>query len=484
MVDDEETMRLVLRETLEEEGHEVVEAGTAREALERAVEEEPDLVVLDIRLPDESGLDVLDRLRGSDPELPVVMITGDGSRELGLEAVERGAYDFFTKPFRNAELRVVVERALERQRLAREVRRLRRSRVEGTRYGGLVGQSPAMREVYRSIERVADTDLPVLLEGESGTGKELVAEEVHRRSGRSDGPLVKVNCIAIPEGLMESELFGHEEGAFTGATSRRTGKFEQAHGGTLFLDEVGDLPRELQGKLLRVLQEQSFERVGGSETITTDVRIVAATNKRLQREVEEGRFREDLFYRLNVFPLRLPTLRERKEDVARLVEAFLEQLRARDDLDVEGVTPGARAALIGYDWPGNVRELRNALRSAAVRAGAGPIRAADLPEAVRSSGEGEGTPPEAETGSGDRGEEGAGRSASLDEVLASVEESLIRRALAEHDGVQARAAESLGVAERSLWYRVKKYDIDPGSYRPDAGEDTSGDEAEGEAGAP
>ncbi len=469
VVDDEATMRLVLRETLEEEGHEVVEAATAGEALEAAVAEEPDLVVLDIRLPDESGLDVLDRLKASDPDRPVVMITGDGSRELGLEAVERGAYDFFTKPFRNAELRVVVERALERQRLVREVHRLRRSRVEETSYGRLVGQSPAMREVYRSIERVADTDLPVLMEGESGTGKELVAEEIHGRSGRSDGPLVKVNCIAIPEGLMESELFGHEEGAFTGATSRRRGKFEQADGGTLFLDEVGDLPRELQGKLLRVLQEQSFERVGGSETITTDVRIVAATNKHLQAEVEEGAFREDLFYRLNVFPLRLPPLRERREDVPPLVEAFLEQLRAGEELEVRGVTPGALSALLAYDWPGNVRELRNALRSAAVRGGEGPVRRVDLPEVVRSAA---GAPGDGETPAGEEDDDPDG-SATLDDVLASVEASLIRRALSEHDGVQARAAESLGIGERSLWYRVKKYDIDPAACRPD--DDAEGD---------
>ncbi len=477
VVDDEKPMRLVLRETLEEEGHEVVEAATAREALERAVAEEPDVVVLDIRLPDGSGLDVLDRLGASDPELPVVMITGDGSRDLGLEAVERGAYDFFTKPFRNAELRVVVERALERQRLAREVRRLRSDRVEEESYGELVGRSPAMREVFRSIERVARTDLPVLLEGESGTGKELVVREIHRRSGRSDGPLVEVNCIAIPEGLMESELFGHEEGAFTGATSRRKGKFEQADGGTLFLDEVGDLPRELQGKLLRVLQEQAFERVGGSETITTDVRILAATNKRLQHEVDEGRFREDLFYRLNVFPLRLPALRERREDVPSLVTAFLEQLRAEDDLGVRGVSSEAMAELLAHDWPGNVRELRNALRSAAVRAGNGTIRPTDLPDAVRSvpAPEGQegadGVAPPAQEAS----EEGERKEASsLDEMLASVEESLIRRALARHEGVQARAAESLDIAERSLWYRVKKYGIDPDDYRPDGGEGESG----------
>jgi DNA-binding NtrC family response regulator len=376
VVDDEEGVRASIRAILEGRC-EVLEAETGADALELLRTREVDLVMLDQRMPGEPGLDVLPRVKAADPSTVVVLATAVHDVRTAVEALKRGAYDYITKPFDVDDILMLVERALEKRALERQVLCLRSvltpSGVETTDgFEGLVGRHPEMVRIYQLITQIASTPTTVLIMGESGTGKELVARAIHQRSDRSGAPFVAVNVAAIPDTLVESELFGHERGAFTGAHARRLGRFELAHGGTIFLDEIGSLRLDLQTKLLRALQEREVERLGGSRPVPVDVRVVAATNVNLRQAVRERTFREDLYYRLNVVPVHVPALRERREDVPRLVEHFVRKFARECHRDVRGVSAGALDALTRYDWPGNVRELENVIQRAVVLA-AGPV---------------------------------------------------------------------------------------------------------------
>jgi len=440
VVEDEENMRFVIAEALKKKGCDVEEAASAEEALAKIESYGPDLVIMDIRLPRMSGLEAMDRVKEIDPLLPVIVITAFGSKEVAWEAIKMGAYDFFTKPFKLAEMEVVVDRALERRRLLVELRELKESLEARYRFENIIAQSGRMQEVLKLINKVAGTNVTVLIVGESGTGKELVAEAIHHHSLRRDGPLIKLNCAAIPPGLLESELFGHEKGAFTGAVGKKVGKFELAHQGTIFLDEIGDMDPSSQAKVLRVIQEKTIERVGGTHIIHVDVRIIAATNKNLSQEVREKRFREDLYFRLNIFPIVLPPLRDRKEDIPLLAEHFLKKSRERTGVEVKGISPEAMDFLRKYEWPGNVRELENCIERATILAEGGLITSAHLPPFLLYS-------------------EASPDLSPLDESLAKIERELIMEALQKSAGVQSRAAKILGISERSLWHRVKKHQI-------------------------
>jgi two-component system nitrogen regulation response regulator GlnG len=369
IVDDEPGILYSLKAALETEETTVLTAQTAARGIDAVAKLKPDAVILDVRLPDMSGLDAFERIREIDPRLPVIVVTAHGGTETAIKAMKSGAFEYLLKPIDLHQLDEVVGKAFE----------LRRMQATPTVYGEvetpieigeedqIVGRCPAMQEVYKAIGRIAPQDVTVLLLGESGTGKELVARALYQHSKRADKPFVAINCAAIPDSLLESELFGHEKGAFTGADRQRVGKFEQAHGGTIFLDEIGDMSPATQAKVLRILQDQRFERVGGNETIHTDVRVVAATNQNLQAMVTSGKFRQDLFYRLNSFTITLPPLRERAGDIPLLVNYFLSVVSRKLEKNVRGIDPAALATLEGYSWPGNVRELENAVRYAVVQ---------------------------------------------------------------------------------------------------------------------
>ena len=383
VVDDEEGVRASIRVILEGTC-EVLEAETGADALELLRTREVDLVMLDQRMPGEPGIDVLPRVKAADPSTIVVLATAVHDVRTAVEALKRGAYDYITKPFDVDDILMLVERALEKRALERQVLCLRSalapSAIEtADGFEGLVGRHPEMVRIYQRITQIAATPTTVLISGESGTGKELVARAIHQRSGRSAQPFVAINVAAIPETLVESELFGHEKGAFTGAHTRRLGKFELAHSGTIFLDEIGSLRLDLQTKLLRALQEREVERLGGSRPVAVDVRVLAATNVNLRQAVRDRTFREDLYYRVNVVPLHVPPLRERREDVPRLVEHFVRRFARECHRDVRGVSAGALDALMRYEWPGNVRELENVIQRAVVLAGGPVIHLDDVP---------------------------------------------------------------------------------------------------------
>jgi two-component system nitrogen regulation response regulator GlnG len=361
-------------------GIEVARSGA--EGLRQAAARSPDAVLLDVRLPDLSGLEVYQRLRRIDARIPVVFVTATTDADTAIEAMKRGAHDYLFKPLDLHQLRAVVGQALELGRLMREPAVVAETPPEDDRGDAIIGHCPAMREVYKAIGRVADQNVIVLITGESGTGKELVARAIYQHSARARAPFLAINCAAIPEQLLESELFGHEKGAFTGADRRRIGKFEQVNGGTLFLDEIGDMPLLTQGKVLRLLQDQTFERVGGNETIQTDVRLIAATNRDLKAWSKEGEFRPDLYYRLNVFTIRLPPLRERGDDLPLLVQHYLRRFNRELGRDVREVTPEVMQRLRGYSWPGNIRELQSVLKQALLRATGTALVPAFLPESL------------------------------------------------------------------------------------------------------
>jgi two-component system nitrogen regulation response regulator GlnG len=379
VIDDEQSVRYSFRRVFEGDGVEVLTARTAAEGLQQVADRSPDVVVLDLQLPDRSGLDVFRDLHEADPKRPVIFITAHGTTETAIEAMKGGAFDYLVKPVDLDKLSHILERAFEASRLMR-VPAVLPVEESGDR---IVGRSPVMQETCKTIGRLAPQDVNVLVTGESGTGKELVARALYHHSRRADKPFLAINCAAIPEALLESELFGHEKGAFTGADRKRIGKFEQADGGTLFLDEIGDLAPALQAKMLRVLQEQSFERVGGNETIQTRARILAATNQDLGKLVEEGRFRKDLYYRLKVVTIHVPPLRERKDDVAELAHYFLFRFDRELGLDLRGFAPETLEVLEGYDWPGNVRELQSAVKQAMLHASGHIIVPEFLPEELR-----------------------------------------------------------------------------------------------------
>jgi two-component system nitrogen regulation response regulator GlnG len=385
VADDEESIRWVLLKALEESGYQVVQATCGTEALER-LGEGVDLAFVDLRMPDLDGIEVLSRARQAGSVTPIVIVTAQNTMDNAIEAMKRGAYDYIAKPFNIDEVRAVAARALEMARLSSDMMRLEKQMRGKFELGvSIVGRSPAMQEIYKTIGRVAATDATVLIEGESGTGKELVAKACHYHSKRWSGPFVALNCAAIPRELLESEIFGHERGAFTGATEQRAGKFELAHGGTLFLDEIADMPLDLQAKLLRVLQEREVTRLGGREVIKVDSRVIAATNQRLDRAIQQQRFREDLYFRLKVVTVAIPPLRDRRADIPDLVDFFIDRINTEMGTSITGISAEARDMLMRHNWPGNVRELENTLVRAAVLAAGPTIMPRDLALAAQDS---------------------------------------------------------------------------------------------------
>ncbi len=447
IVDDEESMRHMLSIMLKKEGYEVEAAANGRLALEALAKGGFDAVLCDIRMPEMDGVGFLKALDHRAQELTVIMMSAFGTIDTAIEAMKLGAYDYISKPFKSDEILLTLRKGEERERLRRDNARLLSEVQQVYSYDSIIGKSAPMQEVFKTLQKVAGYKSTVLLMGESGTGKELLARAVHYNSPRRDRPFVAVNCGAIPENLLESELFGHLKGAFTDASRNKKGLFEEAHEGTLFLDEIGELPFALQVKLLRVLQEEEIRRVGDVKAIKIDVRVIAATVKDLEKEVKAGRFREDLYYRLNVLPLHVPPLRARKDDIPVLVDHFIKKYNARLEMKVSGVTPEAMAFLMEYDWPGNVRELENAIERAIVLTDATHIQVANLPPAVRDF-----------------------QSKSRLELLKDeysikktsriLEEELIRKALAKTHGNRTHAAKLLEISHRALLYKIAEYGIE------------------------
>ena len=445
IVDDDADIRTILADRLAAGGHEILEEGDGLRALDRAAREGPDLLLLDLDLPGADGFTVLDRLRQDSDAPTVVVITAFATIEKAVEAMRRGAFDFLPKPFQPGLVEITVQKALERNELREENRALRAALPGGK---PLVGDSPALRELVEQAHKAAESKSTVLLLGESGTGKEVLARAIHAWSPRASRPFIAVNCVALSEELLESELFGHEKGAFTSAHQQKLGKFELAHHGTIFLDEVGDIREALQVKLLRVLQEHEFERVGGTKTIRTDIRVIAATNRNLEEAVKAGRFREDLYYRLHVVALRIPPLRERREDIPQLVEHFLRKYCAETGKRIDGVSREALEILTRHDWPGNVRELENAIERAVVLGGGTEIRPADLALAA--------TPLAAERMTTPDGT----AAVTVGEFHSTVDQfkhELIDRALRLTNGNQTRAAELLGLQRTYLARLIRNF---------------------------
>jgi two-component system response regulator AtoC len=455
--DDDRTIRRNLVLLLRSEGYETLEAGDGDVALERIKADSPDAVLLDLKMPGRGGLEVLAALGPALADLPVIVVTALGGSTAAIEAMRRGAYDYLTKPFDLDEVVMTLDRALKQRALAREVKSLRK-RAESAQDDDvddrtpeepeLIGQSAAMREVYKSIGLAATNDAPVLILGESGTGKELVATALHRHSERADRPFIRVNCGALPEGLVEAELFGHERGAFTGAERRKPGRFERAAAGTIFLDEVGELPLPAQVKLLRVIQQREFERVGGTETLRSEARVISATHRDLSREVAAGRFREDLYYRLNVARIILPPLRDRPEDIPALTEHILRRVEKSHGWRELSISAEALRAIEQRSWPGNVRQLENTLARAVIAARGRTI----LPEHLDSDAPSDPAVAAAES---------ADDSLPLRALLAEVERRAIGRALGACGGNRTKTAEKLGISRRQLFDKIREYGLHP-----------------------
>jgi two-component system response regulator AtoC len=483
VVDDDAQVRSLLTDLLKSNGYRVRPAKTGAEALAAIAKERPDLVMMDVKLPDQDGLDVLRALRREHPELEVIMMTAFGGSSTAIKAMEHGAYDYVTKPFEIEDLLATLRRVFEHRELASEVSALRlelgKSAADRER---IVGSSRPMMEVYKLIGKVASSDATVLISGESGTGKELVAEALHKASKRNPHPLIKVSCAALPETLLEAELFGHEKGSFTGAMTLRKGRFEGADKGTIFLDEIGEMTLGTQTKLLRILQEREFERLGSNLPIKVDIRVIAATNRELAEEVAAGRFREDLYYRLNVIHIHMPPLRDRMDDVPQLVEHFLSKYRWRPEAIPTTISEDAMARLMAHDWPGNVRELENAIERAVVLSRGAPIMVEHFPltdasaltasrAQRRRSGERADDAPVAGAAAGrqkasDAGADGAGdgvggngAGTSFKEAVEGLEKRLIAEALERHGGNRSKAAEELGIYRRLLYAKIREYGL-------------------------
>jgi len=453
IVDDEKAILVALRGLFSKEGYQVETASSGTEALRRIETGDFHVVVTDLSMEGTTGMDVLERARAFDPGVAVVMITAHGSEKAAVQAMKLGAADYLPKPFDNDELRMVVRRAMEAALLRRDHRRLL-EQVQGA-YGfeQMVGTTQSMRRVFETIERIADTDVTVLIRGESGTGKELVANALHYRSPRRTKPLVKMNCAALARELVESELFGHEKGAFTGAVARREGKFEASDGGTLFLDECGDMPLETQAKLLRALQEKEIERVGGNQPIRVDVRVIAATNQDLETAVRSGRFREDLYYRLRVVEITIPPLAERREDIPLLVDRFLRDAAARFGRDVKPLSGEALRACAAHEWKGNVRELKSAIEQALLLAAGPEITAADLVGRAESGNAGA-----ALLDDGDGASPRSFREAK-DQMVEAFERQFISDALRRHGGNITKAAEEVGMYRQNFQQKMRELGI-------------------------
>ena len=447
IVDDEKNYLVVLEALLGPEGYETITVDNAQDALDLIRESDLDLVITDMKMPGMNGMELLDEFKKIKPELPVIMMTAYGTIEMAVEAMKKQAFDYITKPFKNEELKLTIKKALQNYRLIKENRLLSEALSDRYRYGNIIGKSKPMLEIFDLIGKVAQSKASVLITGPSGTGKELIAKAIHYNSNRKDRPFISINCGALTETLLESELFGHEKGAFTGAVAMKKGRFELADTGTLFLDEVGEMTPSLQVKLLRVLQEMEFERVGGTRTIKVDVRVLSASNRDLKEDIDNGLFREDLFYRLNVMNIDVPPLCERLNDIPLLVKHFIEKYVNEEEQTKIELDSEVWKGFYNYNWPGNVRELENVIERAVVLNSDGVIRLEDLPSEF----------------SGKQGELDVDRfippNAPLQETLEQIEEKLIRRALKICDNVQSHAATMLGIKKNLIQHKMKKYNI-------------------------
>lgn len=444
VIEDEPLQLKNLSEALEKQGYNVLSSESSAKGIKIVQEKAVDLVLTDFKMPEKNGLEVLREVKQINPDISVIIITAYGDVETAVKVMKEGAFDYLTKPIEFEELDIIIKKALERKMLVSENKELRRQLAGKYRFDEIIYGSSEMEEVINTAGRAADSRASILIYGESGTGKELIAKAIHYASPRKNKPLISINCAALNENLLESELFGHEKGAFTGADKQRKGRFELADGGTIFLDEVGEIPPSIQVKLLRVLQEREFERVGGNETIRVDVRVISATNRDLESMIKKGTFREDLFYRLNVISIRIPPLRERKNDIPPLINYFITKYAKENNKEVESLSKEAMDALIKYNYPGNVRELENAIERAVIMARGKIITLDDLPIFMKIS-------------NGDSKQSYELKGETLDKIVENVERQLIAEALVRANNNQSRAAEILGISERNLRYKLKKY---------------------------
>lgn len=441
IIDDEKNIREGLGSALELDGYNIRLAENGEQGLKFIEKGDIDLVITDLRMPGMSGEQVIAKVKGESPAIPVIVLTGHGSIDSAVDAMKNGAYDFLTKPLNLDRLSLIVKRALTRRELEIRHSTLQEDLNAKTSFESIIGKSGEMQKIFQIVRKAAASKASVLITGESGTGKELIANALHNLSPRRDNPLVKVHCAALSESLLESELFGHEKGAFTGALARKRGRFELANNGTIFLDEIGEIDQNVQIKILRVLQDKRFERVGGEETVEVDVRIIAATNRDLEKEIQEGRFREDLFYRLNVVHIQVPPLRDRKDDIPLLLSSFLDEFAKDNDKKITGIDSRAKSALYKYDWPGNIRQLRNCMESAVVMCGGDEIKLEDLPPSV--SGAVDGNVIAVPAGI----------------TLAEAEKIIIQQNLAENKGNKSKTADILGIGRKTLHRKLEEYDI-------------------------
>ena len=449
IVDDEKNYPTILAEVIREEGFTPLTASSALEAIETINAKSVDLVLTDVMMPGMDGIELLNQIKKKNPDLPVITMTAHGSVERAVEAMQKGSYTYILKPFDNETLIAHITKALSIYDIVKENSMLRQAITSRYNFCNIIGKSVVMQKLYSIIQKAAPTNATILIEGESGTGKELVAKSIHYNSHRKNAPLISVNCTAFAETLLESELFGHEKGAFTGAAALKKGRFELAHGGTLFLDEVGELPMAMQVKLLRVLQEKTIERVGGTTPIKVDFRLIAATNRNLEDEVTKGNFREDLYYRLNVLKVPMPPLRERQEDIPLLITHFINKYSGERTTSaaLKGASPETARLLFNYPWPGNVRELENIIERAVILSTGDRITPADLPSKIRQ---------------GEKMQldlEGIPEKAGLYETLAAVEKRMIQRAMTQSNNVQTQAAKMLGIGKSGLNQKLKKYGL-------------------------
>ena len=439
VIDDEKNIREGLQMALEDDGYEVLTAADGTAGLQKALSDVVDLIITDLRMPGIGGQELLRRVTSETPGVPVIVLTGHGTVETAVEAMRMGAYDFLTKPLDLDRLSLLVKRALQNRELVLRHRELEEQLQSNKTFEHIIGKSAAMEHVFEMIRKVAPSRASVLITGESGVGKELIASAIHNLSPRKDKSYIKVHCAALAESLLESELFGHEKGAYTVAVSQKRGRFELADGGTIFLDEMGEINQNLQIKILRVLQEKQFERVGGEKSVTVDTRLITATNRDLEKEVENGTFRSDLYYRLNVVHIHVPPLRERKEDLPLLIAAFIKEFSEENAKSISGIEPKARAALYAYEWPGNIRQLRNCLESAVVMSSDDIIRLSDLPEHVREA------------------EQTAAIRVQIGTTLAEAEKHIILETLAAYKGNKSKTADILGIGRKTLHRKLDEF---------------------------
>jgi DNA-binding NtrC family response regulator len=442
VVDDEKNIREGLGKALEMDGYEIFLAADGSEALDLLQEHDIDLIITDLIMPKVTGEELLAKAVADCPTVPVIMLTAHGTIETAVNAMRNGAYDFVTKPINLDRFSLLVKRALSNRKLVLQHRALQEELERKSQFSNMIGRSDPMKKIFEVISQVAPTRASVLITGDSGVGKELVADAIHYNSPRREKPFIKVHCAALTESLLESELFGHEKGAFTGAFAKKRGRFELAHGGSIFLDEIGEINQNLQIKILRVLQEKQFERVGGEETITVDVRIISATNKDLQEEIRQGRFREDLFYRLNVVNIKIPSLKERKDDIPLLVTSFLKEFAKENGKTIDGFDNKARQAIFSYSWPGNIRELRNCIESAVVMCKSNLITMEDLPDGVRADSEKDFIKIE------------------LGASMPDAEKEIIRSTLVFAHGNKSKAAQILGIGRKTLHRKIEEYKLE------------------------